>query len=139
MKEDRFKYLTANELEFLEILNTAENPEKAVLIFADIIRKMIDKNSPTSKIITLILKSYSTIEDFAAAMNKSGKETSDLICGYTDPTLKDILLIAKALNEEPEAIAQIFNKPFSKTQLKQKRAARIEGIPNNSFTPLRTI
>lgn len=139
MIEERLDDLTANEREFIEIIRTAEDPEEAALIFADIIKKMIDQNSPTSKILNLMLKRYPTIEEFAEAMNKSGKETADLICGYTDPTLKDILLIAKVLNEEPETIAQIFNKSYSKMKLKHKRAARIESRANSGFTPLRTI
>ena len=99
--------LTTNEKEFIEILHDAENPEEAVLVFADILKKMLDKDSVTYKITELMAGRYSFAE-FAAAANMTELEAFNLVSGNTEPTLDQVILIAKAFDKEPEEIAQIF-------------------------------
>ncbi len=106
--------LTANEIELLEVIRTAENPEEVVIFMFDLLKQILDENSTTSKIIKLILGRYSSIAEFAKAIKMSEKATVNIITGKTEPTLDEVIIIAKAFNKEPEEIAEFFITKYSK-------------------------
>lgn len=99
--------LTKNETAVLEIINEAENAEEAALVFIDVMKKMLDKDSVTHKLTELMAGRYSFAE-FAAATNMTELEALNIVWGNTEPTLDQVILIAKAFDKEPEEIAQIF-------------------------------
>ena len=100
--------LTKNKIEVLELINEAENPEEAVKIFADIVHKMLDKNSITNKITELVLQRYSSLAEFAKAIGFTEKKTVNVMLEKEEPTLDDVIIMAKALDKAPEEIAEIF-------------------------------
>ena len=100
--------LTKNEIEVLELINEAENPEEAVKIFADIVHKMLDKNSVTNKMTELVLQRYSSLAEFANAMGFTEEKTVFIMTEKEKPTFDDVIIIAKALDKEPKEIAAIF-------------------------------
>ena len=106
--------LTANEKELLEMIRTAENPEAAATMAIETLMKFLDKDSTTSKITELITGRYSSIAEFAKAVKMSEEAATDIISGKTEPKLDEVIIIAKALNKEPEEIAQIFIDHHSK-------------------------
>ena len=61
----------------------------------------------------MIDNNYSLAE-FAKAVNMSEEAATDIINGKTEPELDEVIIIAKALNKEPEEIAQIFIDHHSK-------------------------
>lgn len=106
--------LTANEKELLEMIHNAENPEEAAVKAIELLTKFLDKDSKTNKIIGLMTEKYSTIADFAKAVNMSEETATDIISGELEPTLDEVRIIAAALDREPEAIAQIFIDHYGK-------------------------
>lgn len=105
--------LTTNEKEFIAILHEAENPEEAAIIAVSLLQKFLDKDSVTNKITQLMAGRYSFAE-FAAAVNMTELEALNIVSGNTEPTLDEVILIAKAFDKEPEEIAQIFINHFAK-------------------------
>lgn len=117
------KNLTANEKELVEMIHAADNPEKATAIMFEILMKFADENSTTNKIIHLITGRYTSLAEFAKAVNMREEAIADIINGYTEPTLNEVIIIAKALNKEPEEIAQIFYSSTSPIIQQYQRAA----------------
>ena len=105
---------TANEKELLEIIRTSENPEKAVEIAVEIL-KLVLADGKERKIFQLVTGRYSSIADFANAVNMSEEAATNIIIGKTKPTSDEVIIIAKALNKEPEEIAQIFSDQQTQT------------------------
>ena len=103
------KTMTANEKELLEIIQTAENPEKAIEKALEII-KIVLADGKEKKIFQLVTEHYYSLADFAKAVNMSEEAATNIIIGKTEPTLDEVIIIAKALNKDPEEIAQIFIK-----------------------------
>ena len=101
---------TSNEKDFLEVINTAANPEKAIEYFIT----LLDQNSIAYKILELMPDNYTTVAEFAKAVNMSEQEAFNIMNGKTEPTLDQVIIIAKVLNKEPEEIAQLFINHFSK-------------------------
>lgn len=102
--------VTATEKELFELITTANNPEKMVDFFISI----MNPNSITYKIIMLMTDNYTSVAEFAKAVNMSDQAIFDIITGKTEPTLDEVIIIAKAINKEPEEIAQIFIDHHSK-------------------------
>ena len=102
------KNLTSNEKELLEMIRTAEEPEKALEIAIESLIKYVSENSTSNKIIKLILERYETISDFAEAANIDKRLIIDFLNCKIEPTLDEINIIAKTLNKEPEEIAELF-------------------------------
>lgn len=101
---------TTREKELLELINTSANPAKTIDFFISI----MNPNSITYKIIMLITDNYTSVAEFAKAVNMSEQAAFDIITGKTEPTLDEVIIIAKAINKEPEEIAQIFIDHHSK-------------------------
>ena len=97
------------EAEFMELINTAKNPAKAIEYFISIMQP----NSLTFKLIMLMTEKHTSIADFAAAANMEYQKAFDLLNGKIEPTLSEVIIIAKAMERDPAEIAQIFIDHFA--------------------------
>lgn len=102
------KKLTTNEMELIDMIRTAEEPEKALKIALETLADFLGKNNITKKIIQLIYERYATIEDFINAADLNGQKAISIINGKEEPTTDEVIIIAKTLNKAPEEIAEIF-------------------------------
>ena len=100
---------TTNEKELIEMIETAKNPAKAFEYFVSI----MNPNSITFKLIMLMTEKYTTVAEFAKAANMEEQTVFDIMNGKTEPTLSEVILIAKTIERDPVEIAQIFIDHFA--------------------------
>lgn len=100
--------LTANEQKLLELVSTAENPEKAIITFSELLLKILDTTSITSKIFNLITKNFTSFNDFVEAVALEDLRAYEIVSGEQEPTLDEVCKMAKAFNRPEEEIALIF-------------------------------
>lgn len=100
--------LTTNEKKLLELVSTAENPEQAIITFSELLLKILDATSPTSKIFNLICNNCTSFDSFVEATGLEGLRAYEIVSGEQEPTLDEVCKMAKALNRPEEEIALIF-------------------------------